>query len=218
MFGQINRITTLPGRRDDVLRLVLTGTDAMPGCRSFIAAADAKDADVLWVTEIWDSAAHHAASLDQPAIRAAIGEARPLITGFETTAMLTPTPGPAWKPEGYPAMSPYLICPEAEALIGFVAAAFGGVLLRRFDRPDGSLMHAEMRIDDSVLMIGGGATAARAEGAHLHLYVPDVAAAFARALAAGATAVQEPRRKTSDDDLRGGVRDPFGTTWWLAAQ
>lgn len=123
-----------------------------------------------------------------------------------------------WKPAGYPSMSPYLIAADAEALIDFLAEAFDAAVLRRFDRPDGSLMHAEIRIDDSVVMIGGGATAARSEGAHVHLYVPDVRAAFARGVAAGAVVVQAPQRKSQDDDLRGGLRDPSGTTWWLATQ
>ena len=60
-----------------------------------------------------------------------------------------------WKPAGYPSMSPYLISRDAEALIAFLKEAFGGVLLRRFDRPDGSLMHAELRIDDSMVMLNG---------------------------------------------------------------
>lgn len=123
-----------------------------------------------------------------------------------------------WKPRNYPSMSPYLICPDGDALIGFVEEAFGGHLLRRFDRPDGSLMHAEVRIDDSVVMIGGGATSAQSGAPHIHLYVADAPAMFDRAVAAGATVVQEPARKRDDDDLRGGVRDPWGTTWWIASQ
>jgi PhnB protein len=123
-----------------------------------------------------------------------------------------------WKPEDYPSMSPYIICANGDALIGFVERAFGGVLQRRFDRSDGSLMHAEIRIDDSVLMIGGGATSAQSAAPHIHLYVPDALAAFDRAVAAGATIVQEPQRKRDDDDLRGGVQDPWGTTWWIASQ
>ncbi|SMG21903.1 VOC family protein [Paraburkholderia susongensis] len=123
-----------------------------------------------------------------------------------------------WKPENYPSMSPYLICSDGDALIGFVEQVFGGVLVRRFDRPDGSLMHAELRIDDSVLMLGGGATSAHSAAPHIHLYVPDVMAAFDRAVAAGATVVQEPQRKRADDDLRGGVQDSSGTTWWIASQ
>lgn len=124
----------------------------------------------------------------------------------------------AWKPEGYPSMSPYLIAADAESLIDFITTAFGGELLRRFDRPDGSLMHAEVRIDDSVVMIGGGATEARSEQPHIHLYVPDVQSVFERALAAGAEAVQQPERKRADDDLRAGVRDRSGVTWWIASQ
>jgi PhnB protein len=111
-----------------------------------------------------------------------------------------------------------LICRDAEGLIAFLQRAFGGVLMRRFDRPDGSLMHAEVRIDDSIVMIGGGATDAKSTGAHIHLYTPDAAVVFDRAVAAGATIVQEPQRKRDDDDLRGGVRDASGTTWWIATQ
>ncbi|MGD9806295.1 MAG: VOC family protein [Hyphomicrobiaceae bacterium] len=123
-----------------------------------------------------------------------------------------------WKPANYPSMSPYLICSDAEALISFLEQAFGGVLQRSFDRPDGSLMHAEVKIDDSILMIGGSATAAQSAAPHIHLYVPDAQAAFDRAVAAGATVVQEPQRKRDDDDLRGGVQDASGTTWWIASQ
>ncbi|MCB1388572.1 MAG: VOC family protein [Rhodobacteraceae bacterium] len=117
---------------------------------------------------------------------------------------------PGWKPDLYPSLSPYLICPEAEALIAFLGAVFGGRLLRRFERPDGSVMHAEVLIDDSVVMIGGGETGERTEGPHLHLYVRDVDALYARAQAAGAEPVQEPVRKTGDDDRRAGFRDGFG--------
>lgn len=123
-----------------------------------------------------------------------------------------------WKPSSYPSLSPYLICQDAEELIAFLDAAFGGVLQRRFDRPDGSLMHAEVKIDDSIVMIGGGATETAGAPTHLHLYVPDAVAAFDRAVAAGAVVVREPVQANEDDDLRGGVQDPWGVTWWLATQ
>lgn len=124
----------------------------------------------------------------------------------------------SWKPASYPSISPYLICRDAEAMIDFLSAAFGGRVQRRFDRADGSLMHAEVRIDDSIVMIGGGATDTANSSAHIHLYVADARATFARAVLAGAEAVQEPVRKAEDDDLRGGVRDASGTTWWIATQ
>lgn len=124
----------------------------------------------------------------------------------------------SWKPEAYPSISPYLVCQDAEHLIAFLGAAFGGSVERRFDRPDGSLMHAEIRIDDSILMIGGGATETASTLAHIHLYVEDAVATFDQAVEAGARVVQEPMRKNADDDLRGGVQDPSGTTWWIATQ
>lgn len=123
-----------------------------------------------------------------------------------------------WKPASYPSLSPYLICQDAERLIAFLEAAFGGELQRRFDRPDGSLMHAEVRIDDSIVMIGGGATETTGAPSHLHLYVLDARATFERAVAAGATVVREPVQTRPDDDLRGGVQDPWGVTWWIATQ
>ena len=123
-----------------------------------------------------------------------------------------------WKPAGYPSISPYLICKDPDSLIKFLGDAFGGLLLRRFDRPDGSLMHAEVRIEDSVIMIGGGTTDFQSCDVHIHLYVKDAVSSFHRAIAAGATIVQEPQRKRDDDDLRGGVMDASGTTWWIATQ
>lgn len=123
-----------------------------------------------------------------------------------------------WKPEGYPSVSPYLICPDPEKLIAFLVAVFGARQVRRFDRPDGSLMHAEMRIDDSIIMVGGGATQHLSSDVHIHLYVPDAQEVYARALAQGAEALQPPVRKSADDDLRGGFKDPAGNIWWVATQ
>lgn len=124
----------------------------------------------------------------------------------------------AWKPEGYSSVSPYLMCADPEGLIAFLVAVFGAGQVRRFDRPDGSLMHAEMRIDDSIVMVGGGATQYLSAGVHIHLYVPDAAAVYERALAQRADAVQPPMRKSADDDLRGGFKDPAGNIWWVATQ
>ena len=123
-----------------------------------------------------------------------------------------------WKPAGYPSLSPYLICAEPEAVIAFLQTVFGAEVVRRFDRPDGSLMHGELRLDDSVVMVSGGATEFGATVVHLHLYVPDAQAVFDRAVAAGAEVLRAPERQSEDDDLRGGFRDPAGHTWWVATQ
>ena len=123
-----------------------------------------------------------------------------------------------WKPAAYPSISPYLICHEPERLIDFLMVVFDGSLVRRFDRADGSLMHAELRIDDSIVMIGGGATEYLSAQVHVHVYAPDAQAVYDRAIASGAEPVQPPVRKGEDDDLRGGFRDPAGHHWWVATQ
>lgn len=123
-----------------------------------------------------------------------------------------------WKPAGYPSVSPYLICSEPDALIDFLTSVFEATLVRLFDRPDGTLMHGEVRIDDSIIMMGGGATEYKSSEVHVHVYVADAQAVYDRAIAAGAEPVQPPVRKDADDDLRGGFRDPAGHIWWVATQ
>jgi PhnB protein len=76
------------------------------------------------------------------------------------------------------------------------------------------IAHAECRIDDTVLMMGGDAGALPC---HLHVYLPDPDAAFERAVAAGAKIIQ-PMLEQGDGDRRGGVQSGDGTTWWLARQ
>ena len=83
--------------------------------------------------------------------------------------------------------------------------------------PDGGILHAEVRIDDTVVMIGEGGADLPPMSAHIHVYVPDVDAAYERALAAGASSVQAPVQK-DDDDKRGGVHDVDGVTWWIATK
>ncbi len=78
-------------------------------------------------------------------------------------------------------------------------------------------MHAEVRIDDTVVMIADGGHGSPAFATWLHVYVPDVDATYRRALAAGGISVQEPTRN-DDPDRRGGVQDPAGNTWWIATQ
>ena len=90
MFGQINKITTVPGKRAEVVRLVKSGSNSMPGCHSYIVAKDAQDADVIWVSEVWDSAEMQKASMDIPNIKESVEEAMAMIAGFETIATTIP--------------------------------------------------------------------------------------------------------------------------------
>ena len=89
-FGMIGRIRALPGRRGDLIAILGGGTRAMPGCIAYLVAEDADDADLIWITELWDSKASHQASLALPEVRAAIAEGRPLIADFELSAETRP--------------------------------------------------------------------------------------------------------------------------------
>ena len=82
MYGLIGKIRSAPGQRDALASILIQGTSAMPGCLSYIVAIDASEPDALWVTEVWDSAATHRASLSLPAVQQAITKAKPLIVGF----------------------------------------------------------------------------------------------------------------------------------------
>jgi PhnB protein len=123
----------------------------------------------------------------------------------------------SYKPPNYTSVSPYLVVTDAVETIAFLSRVFGAVELRRFPGPDNRLMHAEVRIDDSVLMLADGNVSWPPIPAHVHIYVPDVDATYQRALDFGATSVQEPMKK-GDADKRGGVKDASGVTWWIATK
>lgn len=125
---------------------------------------------------------------------------------------------PPYKPTDYSTVSPYLIVEGAAGTLEFLKRVFGAVELRLFPDERGKLVHAEVRIEDTVVMIADGAPPAwPAVPAHVHIYVRDVDATYRRALEAGATSVQEPVKK-QDEDKRGGITDAGGTTWWIATR
>jgi quinol monooxygenase YgiN len=93
MVGLIGKIRCVPGKRDALVDILLQGTAAMPGCLSYVIAKDAADADAIWVTEAWDSAASHKASLSLPAVQQAIAKGRPLIAGFGERFQTEPVGG-----------------------------------------------------------------------------------------------------------------------------
>lgn len=93
MYGLIGKMLAKPGRREDLISILLEGTDAMPGCLSYIVAADPTDANAIWITEVWDEEASHQASLNLPAVQAAIARARPLIEGFGERFITAPVGG-----------------------------------------------------------------------------------------------------------------------------
>lgn len=123
----------------------------------------------------------------------------------------------SYKPHSYNSASPYLVVDGADRTINFLKTVFDAVELRRFPDSAGKVMHAEMRIDDTVIMIADGNEGWPPVPAFVHLYVSDVDATYRRALHSGASSVQEPVKK-DDEDKRGGVKDAGGTTWWIATR
>jgi uncharacterized glyoxalase superfamily protein PhnB len=122
-----------------------------------------------------------------------------------------------YKPNNYSAVSPYLIVAGASATIDFLKRVFGAIELRRFPDAEGKVRHAEVRIDDTVVMLADSGTGWTPVPSYVHTYVEDVDTTYRRALEAGATSVQEPV-KQDDADQRGGVQDAGGTTWWIATK
>ncbi|HLU57666.1 MAG TPA: putative quinol monooxygenase [Pseudonocardia sp.] len=83
MYGYIGSMRTKPGKRDEVIAHLLRSIGGLPaaGCLSYVVAECPDDPDRIWVTEVWESAQHHRASLRLPEVEAAIAEAMPLLTG-----------------------------------------------------------------------------------------------------------------------------------------
>lgn len=119
------------------------------------------------------------------------------------------------KPDGYHAVTPYLIVAGAAQVIEFAKATFGAQEVMRMAAPDGRVGHAELRIGDSVVMLADTSAEHPAMPCMLHVYVDDADATFERALATGATAVRAVENQFYGD--RGGsVRDQCGNLWHIA--
>ena len=93
MYGLINKLNTVPGQRDALAAVLVEGTQAMPGCLSYVIALDPADDNALWITEVWDSQGSHMASLSLPAVQAAIAKGRAMIAGFGSRVETVPLGG-----------------------------------------------------------------------------------------------------------------------------
>lgn len=118
--------------------------------------------------------------------------------------------------ESYRTVTPYLIVRDADAELSFVTAAFGGTIASCDRLEDGSVMHAEVTIGNSLIMLGQASAQWKPVGAALYLWIPDVDATYERALAAGATSESAPEDKPYGH-RNAGVMDTNGITWWLGA-
>jgi PhnB protein len=128
-------------------------------------------------------------------------------------------------PDGYHSVTPYLILREAARAIEFYKRAFGAEEVGRLDGPGGKVMHAEITIGDSRVMMADefpdmgfvGPQGLGGTSVSLHIYVEDVDRSFTRALAAGAKEVR-PLKDEFYGDRSGTLIDPYGHVWTMASR
>ncbi len=118
-------------------------------------------------------------------------------------------------PDGFHTVTPYLVVKDVAELLEFLDAAFDGQEMERTQNGAGRVMHAEMRIGDSVIMMGEPMEGHPPRPAMFYVYVPDCDAAYQRALRAGGMSVSLPATQFYGD-RNASVRDPAGNTWWVA--
>lgn len=120
-------------------------------------------------------------------------------------------------PDGYNTVTPYLLVDDGLGLLEFLERAFGAEVLGRHLDPEGGLMHAEIQIGDSRVMVGGAKPEWPAMPCLIHLYVDDTDAWYRRAVAAGARSLREPEDQFYGD-RSAGVLDPAGNQWWISTR
>jgi PhnB protein len=119
-------------------------------------------------------------------------------------------------PDGYHTVTPYLTVRNAPKVIDFLKQAFGAKLSHdAIKRPDGSIMHAQVTIGDSRVMIAEESEMAKATLSTLYIYVADVDSVYRQAIKAGGSNVMEPMDMFYGD-RSGGVKDPSGSSWYVA--
>jgi PhnB protein len=121
------------------------------------------------------------------------------------------TPGP----EGLRSVQPYLHLREAHKMIPFLETAFGAEAMGVHKSPEGIVHHATIRIGDATLEIDEAHGEFQPMPCHLHVYVPDTDAAYARAMEAGSTSIDAPRNAPYGDRAAG-VKDAWGNSWFIA--
>jgi PhnB protein len=120
-------------------------------------------------------------------------------------------------PEGFNSITPYLFAEGASRLIDFISTAFEGELMFQQKRPDGTIMHATIRVGDSMLMLADPTPEFRAMPTSIYLYVPDCDTVYQRALDSGGVSVF-PMMTLPSGQRYGGIKDPCGNIWWVATQ
>ena len=117
-------------------------------------------------------------------------------------------------PEGFRTVTPFIMVKDAAALLDFMKEGLDAEEVFVLHHGAQKVGHAQMKIGDSMVMVGDAENMPELKGA-IYLYVPDADAAYDRAVKAGASSVIEPEDQFYGDRM-GGVKDPFGNTWWFA--
>jgi len=124
--------------------------------------------------------------------------------------------GVKYQPEGMRTVSPYLMVDHVAQLIEFAETVFNGKLKSKLDRPDGTIMHAEIAVGDSVIMAGEPMDQYGSFPASMYIYVQDCDAIYEKAIQNGAVSIMVPTDMKHAGERYGGVKDPFGNIWWIA--
>lgn len=122
-----------------------------------------------------------------------------------------------YKPAEYHDITPYMIVRDVDGLIGFLKEVFNAELHEHMKGADGRIMHAEVRIGDSFLMMGGATEQYPAFPAMMYVYTEDTDAVYQRAIKAGGISLQEPADQFYGDRTAG-FKDLHGNQWWLATR
>ena len=225
MFGIIGQIIAKPGRRDDLVEILSEVAGGMTGCLSYVVAEDPVDDSSLWITEVWESEEAHSASLGDPNIKAAIGRGRPFISGMGERVVTRPVGGVNRPLPQHTTIAPYLLIPSAHDAIAFYVDVFGARELMRIE-DNGRVVHAELGVDEAVLLIGDpGETGSDSQATNqlmpplqLFLFINDCDETIDQAEAFGARIIERPVTRLNEGLRRGALRDPFGVTWWIASR
>ena len=124
---------------------------------------------------------------------------------------------PSFIPEGFHTVTPYFIVADGVAFLAFLKNGLSAEEVATFKDQSGRIMHAQVRLGDSMLEFGEASQQWGPMKLNLHVYVPDTDAAFQRAVSAGAKSLREPRTEAYGE-RSAGVEDPAGNIWWLATR
>lgn len=122
-----------------------------------------------------------------------------------------------FKRPGFRTITPYILVPGASQFIDFLKAAFGAEERGRVPLPDGKIMHAEVKLGDSMIELSDGNDQYAPSPVTIHLTVPDPEVAHRKAVNAGALSLYEPAMQFFGE-YEGGLRDPFGNEWYITPQ